>query len=90
MAARSAGRRPDSRMRAWKEVPAGSPQQWKKPRFPNEGLEGGAPKHWKKPRIPNEGLKGGAGKATAWLHKHMTSGWLESANCCTALASHNT
>ena len=29
-------------MRAWKEVRTGSPQHWKKPRFPNEGLEGGA------------------------------------------------
>ena len=50
-------------MQAWR---AGSPQHWKKPRFPNEGLE------WKDPRcghaarstgrcqrFPNEGLKGG-------------------------------
>ena len=52
MAARSAGRRPDSRMRAWKEVPAGSPQQWKKPRFPNEGLEGGAPETLEEAKNP--------------------------------------
>ena len=58
-------------MRAWKEVQAGSPQHWKKPRFPNEGLEGSprhsqflettGPQHWQKPRFPNEGgLEGGA------------------------------
>ena len=65
-------------MRAWKEVRAGSPQHWKKPRIPNEGLEKGccvAACKWQKLRFPNEGLEGGAGWQPAAQFPNESAAW---------------